>query len=95
MHLPFKARAMGCVIPIAAAMFGCATTTPSAEPTDTCGAEALQSYVGQSVSALSGVTLPEPARLIGPNTAVTRDYRVERLNIHFDDGSQIIRIECG
>lgn len=70
-----------------------ATRRPSA---DECGARALQSLVGKSRSEI-------PARPAGTNwriacTAcpVTLDYRPDRLNIFFDEKTQVIQeVKCG
>jgi len=38
---------------------------------------------------------PSPVRVIGPNTPVTKDYRLNRLNIIHDAAGVIIDIRCG
>ncbi len=61
----------------------------------TCIADQLQDHVGQPISALDHNSLPQPMRVIGPGTAVTMDYRIERLNIEHDQSEIIQRIYCG
>lgn len=64
------------------------------EPAETCGAAGHQSLVG---SQLAAVTLPADldARIIGPDTMVTQDYRPGRLNIAVDESGTITRVYCG
>lgn len=57
-----------------------------------CGAAQLQDRVGQP---FAGTSFDAAARIIRPNTAVTQDYRVERLNVELDENDIITRIACG
>ncbi len=61
---------------------------------DACGADDYRGLVGQPLAA---VTLPADlgARIIGPDTAVTMDFRPERLNIAVDGSGIIERVYCG
>ncbi|MEF3047906.1 I78 family peptidase inhibitor [Pseudotabrizicola sp. L79] len=59
-----------------------------------CGAGELQGLVGQSGDVLARMTLPEGTRIIGPVTAVTMDYRPDRLNIDLDAAGRITRVHC-
>jgi hypothetical protein len=78
------------------ALMACQTQIPEEETTvQVCIADELQAFVGQPVSAMSLDNLPEPVRVIAPDTAVTMDYREDRLNIEHDDGQIITRIYCG
>ena len=63
-------------------------------PSDTCPADAYQSLVGAQLAA---VTLPSDlnARIIGPDTAVTMDYRSDRMNIELDESGWIVAVRCG
>jgi len=67
----------------------------TSDPAQICGAAGFQGLVGQADSALSGLALPEQTRIIRPGTAVTMDYREDRLNIEIDAGKRISRIFCG
>ncbi len=60
-----------------------------------CIAPDLQGSVGQRLSTLDQTQLPEPKRIIGPGTAVTMDYRSDRLNVQHDANGIITRIFCG
>lgn len=71
------------------------TESPMPDRPIPCIAPDLQSVVGQPRSALNVAELPDPKRIIGPDTAVTMDYRPERLNLQHDARGTIIRIFCG
>ena len=65
------------------------STPPPPEAEMTCNAEAVQSYVGQTVN---------PARTLRwgpPRSAMTMDYRVDRVNVMYDDASKITQVTCG
>lgn len=66
----------------------------------TCNAAPVQRMVGQVASQQLGGEAVRAAkarvmRWIAPNTAVTMDYRTDRLNIHVDSNNRITRIDCG
>ncbi|MBL0769663.1 hypothetical protein K5P26_08675 [Sphingopyxis sp. XHP0097] len=65
-----------------------------------CNADAVQSYVGQSVSAELGAAAlrASGARTLRwgpPRSAMTMDYREDRLNIMYDDASKVTQVSCG
>jgi len=65
-----------------------------------CDASAVQYAIGQKASSELAEKLMAEAggdilRWIPPRTAVTRDYRRERLNISYDDNHLITAIRCG
>ncbi|MCK2042411.1 hypothetical protein KZO83_06885 [Chromohalobacter sp. TMW 2.2308] len=73
---------------------------PSKSQRDACGAEALQGYLGQraterTLARLETESDAERVRVIGPNQAVTMDYRADRLNVKFDDQDNIVELTCG
>lgn len=86
---------------------GCATTPAAVDPerlpagvAGQCEADALQARLGTTATAAVGAELfaaSGAARLrwMPPRTAVTMDYRADRLNIAYDDGMTITRISCG
>ena len=83
----------GFAVVIVLALLGC-RETPSelGQAEDVCGAAELQSLVGQNVAALGDRSV----RLIPPGTAITKDYRTERLNADLDaPGGTILRLWCG
>ena len=104
--LPFAAFAAFASVTLAA----CATTAPAPfdadgnpnvrEPAGACDAEAVQKHVGHRASAQAGATLLELSgartlRWVPPRTAVTMDYRPDRLTVTYDDDMMIERITCG
>jgi hypothetical protein len=63
---------------------------------DECGAHALQSFVGKMRSDIPATPEIAKARIACTACAVTMDYRPNRLNIFFDEKSQVIeQIKCG
>lgn len=64
------------------------------DPSPRCGADRLQSLIGQSVDSLSGMRFDQPVRVIHPGMAVTMDYRPDRLNIEVDGDGIITRVWC-
>lgn len=81
------------------ALSACQTVTDTedtmADPAASCIAPRLQGSVGQPIASLDSAQLPDPKRIIGPSTAVTMDYRPDRLNVQHDAAGVIIRIFCG
>lgn len=67
------------------------TTAEEATARDTCGAAAHRDRIGTPVS---GMTVPPGARVIAPGTAVTDDFRIERLNIITDAAGLITALQC-
>ncbi|WP_397474882.1 I78 family peptidase inhibitor [Pusillimonas sp.] len=60
-----------------------------------CGADSRQNLVGTLESSLDQSTLPTLSRIINPDSAVTMDYRQERLNVYVDESGKIERVTCG
>lgn len=72
------------------------TTTVSLDPTGslaTCPAPAFQHLVGKAYDSVA-VTWPN-LRVIRPYDMVTKDYRLDRLNIDLDAAGGITRVWCG
>ena len=77
---------------------GAGPATPPAEMA--CKADAVQSYVGQAATPALGATLVKEAgartlRWGPPRSAMTMDYRIDRLNVMYDDDYKITQITCG
>jgi Peptidase inhibitor I78 family len=91
--------AMRHIFPLAAgiALLGCTMTAPPPVKTIPagCGAEGLQTLVGQPESVLAAMTFPTPVRIIHPGDAVTMDFSPARLNITVDRNGRIDRVYCG
>lgn len=70
---------------------------PKAGP---CRAEPVQYALSKKVSDALGAELKEQSgaevlRWIPVGSAITMDYRVERLNIHYGRDMRITKIDCG
>ncbi|MBS3981521.1 MAG: hypothetical protein KGZ77_17250 [Rhodobacteraceae bacterium] len=55
----------------------------------------MQQLVGRDDAVLAAMTFPQGTRLIYPGTAVTEDYRPDRLNIDLDATGRITGLWCG
>ena len=69
-------------------------------PAGECEASEAQAMLGQRASADVGAALLERTgatilRWVPPRTAVTMDFRPERLTVSYDDDYVIDRISCG
>ena len=95
--------AIAAALPLAACSSGEApveSTPPPPEAEMTCQADAVQSYVGQTATpALGGAILKASgARTLRwgpPRSAMTMDYRVDRVNIMYDDAYKITQVTSG
>ncbi|MEL7181635.1 MAG: I78 family peptidase inhibitor [Pseudomonadota bacterium] len=79
------------------ALAGCTAAEPPLPPQleDTCGARQFADLIGQDATSLERVLLLGPVRVIRPGDAVTRDFRVERINFMIDENETIRSIDCG
>lgn len=68
-----------------------ATTAEEATRRDSCGARAYRERVG---TVAGDSEWPADARIIGPQTAVTDDFRPTRLNIITDADGVITALQC-
>lgn len=73
---------------------------PSAEGAGICDAANVQSYLGSMVTEeLGAKVLSETGsrilRWIPPRSAVTMDYRTDRVSISYDDQRMVTAIRCG
>ena len=62
---------------------------------DSCNAGARVSLVGQEATALERVLILGQVRVLRPGTAMTMDFRPDRLNFEVDETGRIARIFCG
>jgi len=85
---------------------GCAATAPATvqpvrmDPDGGCDADAAQSMIGETASSELGAKLLQMTgartlRWVPPRTAVTMNYRFDRLTVAYDDDMIIERISCG
>jgi hypothetical protein len=90
------------LLPLAA----CAAVPPDGEepmrrmPEGDCSADAANRFVGQRATAEVGsqllqVTGARVLRWVPPRTAVTMDYRADRLTVSYGDDYVIERVSCG
>ncbi len=80
---------------------GCATAPPvEAGGGGKCDASKAQALIGRMQSEktdsealrLSGA---RSLRWIAPGTAVTMDYRADRLNLHVNSTGKVTKVDCG
>ncbi|MXO73161.1 I78 family peptidase inhibitor [Alteraurantiacibacter buctensis] len=92
------------VLPALALLLGACTTTgeepPQRELAGECDASGVQEHIGHRATAESGATLlrltgARTLRWVPPRTAVTMDFRADRLTVSYDDDMVIERISCG
>ncbi len=85
---------------------GCATAqNPPADPVPVnpggqCDADGAQSLLGSRATSETGAQLlaksgARTLRWVPPRTAVTMDFRPDRLTVSYDDTMTITRISCG
>lgn len=91
----------------ALAVSGCSTFSSSqkspsqiAKANHICDAKELQVLVGEQANDNTGKlalkkSYAKVLRWIPPNSAVTMDYRQDRLNISYDEDMQIQKVSCG
>lgn len=87
----------------AAALSGCATTSPGpGGPGEeaVCNAEPAQRFVGEKADVAHGLTIQQVTgasllRWAPPRSALTMDFRQERVTISYDDAMNITMITCG
>jgi hypothetical protein len=84
----------------------CATVPPDESeperrmPAGECNADGAQAYLGEKATAALGARLltetgARVLRWVPPRTAVTMDFRPDRLTVSYDDDYVIGRISCG
>ncbi|WP_366932630.1 I78 family peptidase inhibitor [Sphingopyxis sp.] len=99
--MDIRLLAIAAVLPLAA----CTQERPPAStptpPTEAmCNADGVQSFVGQTATGEVGAQLIKGSgattlRWVPPRTAVTMDFRPDRLTVSYDDALKIERISCG
>lgn len=88
------------------ALAGCAAAgvTPAdplpTQPAGACNADGVQSMVGSKATTEVGAELmaktgARTLRWVPPRTAVTMDFRPDRLTVSYNDDMTITRISCG
>ena len=85
------------LVPAVALILAACAPVPVAAPDPmepSCGADALQGLVGQPLARFTPPPAARAVRVIGPDMAVTMDYRPDRLNVEHDAGQVITRVYC-
>jgi hypothetical protein len=88
------------IVPAALALAACQPTTAN-DPVlnrpdrDACGASAYSDRVGKDHTQYDFSAPDRPVRVLGPDTPMTMDYRIDRLNVDIDKANKITRIWCG
>ncbi len=86
-----------------AALAGCETVgqdmqappgIPAGTSADLCGASGLQGLVGKPRSVLKTMEFGTETRIVGPDDAVTMDFRPERLSIVYGADRKIVTVAC-
>ncbi|MDE1467650.1 I78 family peptidase inhibitor [Aurantiacibacter sp. D1-12] len=91
---------------LTATLLGACASTPPAGPGEpgpeaaSCNADAVQSHIGHTASAEAAeVLLAESGarqlRWAPPRSALTMDYRPDRLTVSYDDDMRITQLSCG
>jgi len=62
---------------------------------DACGATGLQGFLGQPVAQQNFKGSGNAQRIMADGSAMTMDYRPDRLNVTYDTRGRITRIWCG
>ena len=96
-------KAMGLVAALGA-LGACATTTPGGDPPvreieGSCRTEPGQRFVGTRATGevgrqLLAATGARTLRWVPPRTAVTMDFRADRLTVSYDDDMVITQVSC-
>jgi hypothetical protein len=63
--------------------------------TGNCGMERVQHYVGQPRTEVPRSAMPDNYRVVGPDDAMTMDYRPDRLTIRVDEQDVVESMACG
>lgn len=87
----------------ALALAGCATTTTTAHTGGghhMCKAEPAQRFIGEKADVAHGMTIQQVTgsqilRWAPPRSALTMDFREERVTVAYDDAMIITMITCG
>jgi len=99
-RLPILSVASILLISCAANPNPSSTSVPPRASEASCKPDGLEQFVGQRASAESGAQMlrvsgAQHLRWVPPRTAVTMDFRADRLTIRYDDNMHITRVNCG
>jgi len=60
-----------------------------------CGAVGYQHLVGSPASTIDQTSLPAGTRVLYPDSIMTRDYRLDRMNVYINATGTVDRVDCG
>ncbi|MCR9158670.1 MAG: I78 family peptidase inhibitor [Rhodobacteraceae bacterium] len=83
------------ILGVCLALAACQETVVTEKPTESCGAEDMSHLMGLQRAQLENIAFTQPHRILGPNDAMTLDFRGERVNFELDDSGAVVRIYCG
>ena len=98
---------VGTALLLAFGLSACTMNLPPREPPASpaegsggaCDASRAQDFVGKAgdsvAEAARSTAGAKSVRVIRPGSAVTMDYRVDRLNLKTDDAGTVIGVNCG
>lgn len=89
MRLYGAALILGLVLPTAGL-----AVAPEAPEKSACLTDTQKEFVGLDVDAVQD-QLPERARIIPPESAVTQDFRPDRVNVDIDEDGIVTGVWCG
>lgn len=100
LRLPFLSAVSIALVGCTAGQDAPSTSIPPRVSEASCEGESLEQFVGQIASAELGARMlklsgAQRLRWVPPRTAVTMDFRPDRLTVHYDDDARIIRANCG
>lgn len=72
-----------------------ASFVPPERPNDSCNSAPFRPYLGQPFSALQGIFIPEPYRVLEEDSQATADYSPARLNFLLSADGTLRDLSCG
>ena len=101
--IAMRLGAMAAALPLVTACQaneGTVESAPATAPEGACDAAPAQEHLGHTASAEAGAVLlritgARQLRWAPPRSAMTMDYRPDRLTVSYDDNMAITRIACG
>lgn len=86
---------------MALALAGCmaGTKAPPTQAGTVCDAASVQAFIGRNGAAMADEARraagAQSVRVIGPDQAVTMDFRPDRLNLETDAAGKVAKAGCG
>ena len=74
---------------------GLAACSEGESTPDTCGAQDASAFIGAPLPEGAFDSRTAPVRVLPPGSAVTMDYREDRLNVDLDADGRVLRAYCG